>query len=95
MQVWGTNAAGGFMYSDQLSNVIRSALQPMSRFQQHCDAEDFTDKGYGKGLNGNQEAFARTWRGGPVLIVRTPDDARVLVNEWHSVALFTADREDV
>ena len=49
MQVWGTNAAGGFMYSDQLSNVIRSALQPMSRFQQHCDAEDFTDKGYGKG----------------------------------------------
>jgi hypothetical protein len=37
------------MYSDQLSNVIRSALQPLSRFQQHCDAEDFTDKGYGKG----------------------------------------------
>lgn len=38
-----------YMYSDELSNVIRSALQPMSRFQQHCDAEDFTDKGYGKG----------------------------------------------
>ena len=49
MQVWGTNSAGGYMYSDQLSSVIRSALQPMSRFQQHCDAEDFTDKGYGKG----------------------------------------------
>ena len=48
-QVWGTNSTGGFMYSDQLSTVLRSALQPMSRFQQHCDAEDFTDKGYDKG----------------------------------------------
>jgi hypothetical protein len=48
-QVWETNTAGGYMYSDQLSSVIRSALQPMSRFQQHCDADDFTDKGYGKG----------------------------------------------
>jgi len=48
-QVWGTNSAGGFMYSDQLSTVLRSALQPMSRFQQHCDADDFTDKGYNKG----------------------------------------------
>lgn len=45
-QVWETNAAGGYMYSDQLSAVIRRALKPMSRFQQHCDADDFTDKGY-------------------------------------------------
>jgi hypothetical protein len=49
MQVWETNTAGGYMYSDQLSNVLRNALQPMSRFQQHCDADDFTDKGYNKG----------------------------------------------
>lgn len=49
MQVWGTNTAGGYMYSDQLSTVLRNALQPMARFQQHCDADDFTDKGYNKG----------------------------------------------
>ena len=49
MQVWDTDAAGGYMYSDQLSAVLRSALQPMSRFQQHCDADDFTDKGLNKG----------------------------------------------
>jgi hypothetical protein len=48
-QVWGTNSLGGYMYSDELSDVIRTAMQPMSRFQQHCDAADFTDKGYGKG----------------------------------------------
>ena len=48
-QVWGTNTAGGYMYADELSKVLRNALQPMSRFQQHCDAEDFTDKGYNRG----------------------------------------------
>lgn len=48
-QLWGTNTTGGYMYSDQLTKVIRAALQPMSRFQQHCDAEDFTDKGYNVG----------------------------------------------
>ncbi len=48
-QLWQTDSLGGYMYSDELSDVIRTALQPMSRFQQHCDAADFTDKGYGKG----------------------------------------------
>lgn len=48
-QLWGTNTAGGFMYADQLTTVLRTALQPMSRFQQHCDADDFSDKGYNKG----------------------------------------------
>lgn len=48
-QVWGTNSAGGYMYSDTLSNTIRTALKPMGRFRQHCDADDFTDKGYNAG----------------------------------------------
>lgn len=49
MQVWQTNAAGGYMYSDELSTTLRTALQPMSRFQQHCDADDFTNKGLHRG----------------------------------------------
>lgn len=44
-QVWETNTAGGYMYSGELSDVLRNALQPMTRFVQHCDADDFTDKG--------------------------------------------------
>jgi hypothetical protein len=44
-QVWETNTAGGFMYSGELSDVLRNALQPMTRYLQHCDADDFTDKG--------------------------------------------------
>lgn len=48
-QVWSTSAAGGYMYSGELSDVLRNALQPMTRFLQHCDAEDFTDKGLHNG----------------------------------------------
>jgi hypothetical protein len=44
-QVWETDAAGGYMYSGELSDVLRNALQPMTRFVEHCDADDFTDKG--------------------------------------------------
>lgn len=44
-QIWETNTAGGYMYSGELSSVLRNSLQPMTRFVQHCDADDFTDKG--------------------------------------------------
>lgn len=48
-QLWGTNSAGGFMYSDQLSDVLRMVLFKSVKFRQLCDVEDFTDKGKGKG----------------------------------------------
>ena len=44
-QVWDTAAEGGYMYSGELSDVLRNAVQPMTRFTQHCDADDQTDKG--------------------------------------------------
>lgn len=44
-QVWAVSADGGYMYSDELSSVLRQALQPMIRFRQHCDAKDATQKG--------------------------------------------------
>jgi len=48
-QVWAVAADGGYLYSDQLSDVLRMALQPMMRFRQHCDAKDATDKGLNTG----------------------------------------------
>lgn len=48
-QVWGTDTLGGYMYSDQLSTVLRTALQPMVRFRQFCDAKDATGKGLHSG----------------------------------------------
>jgi N4-gp56 family major capsid protein len=44
-QVWAVAADGGYMYSDELSEILRLALQPMLRFREHCDAKDATDKG--------------------------------------------------
>ena len=44
-QVWGTNARGGYMYSDELSSRLRTAVQPLCRFRQFCDAK------LAKGLN--------------------------------------------
>lgn len=48
-QVWAVAADGGYMYSDELSDVLRMKLQPMVRFRQHCDAKDATEKGLNKG----------------------------------------------
>ena len=48
-QVWATDTLGGYMYSDELSDVLRTALQPLMRFRQFCDAKDAADKGLNKG----------------------------------------------
>ena len=48
-QVWQTDALGGFMWSANLSRKLRTALQPMVRFRQFCDAREAF--GLGKGEN--------------------------------------------
>lgn len=44
-QLFGTSTRGGYMYSGELSDTLRNVLQPLTRFVNHCDADDFTDKG--------------------------------------------------
>lgn len=39
-QVWATNTLGGFMYSDNLSKVLRSVVQPLVKFRQFADVKD-------------------------------------------------------
>ena len=48
-QLWGVNTLGGYMYSLELSDILRTAVQPLAKFRQFCDAKDFTDKGLHKG----------------------------------------------
>src|ERR1700689_5522222 len=48
-QLWGVNSLGGYMYSLELSDILRTAVQPLWQFRQFCDAKDFTDKGLHKG----------------------------------------------
>ena len=48
-QLWAVNSLGGFLYSEKLSNRLRTALQPMTRFRQFCDVRDETSQGKQKG----------------------------------------------
>jgi N4-gp56 family major capsid protein len=47
-QIWATNSLGGFMYSLNLSDELREALQPMTRFRQFADAGDPGEKHKGQ-----------------------------------------------
>lgn len=48
-QLWQVNTLGGYAYSDELSDVLRTALQPLQRFRQFADAQDASDKGLNAG----------------------------------------------
>lgn len=48
-QVWATNSLGGFLYSLTLSDVLRTAVQPLVKFRQLTDAKDFTNHGKRRG----------------------------------------------
>jgi N4-gp56 family major capsid protein len=52
-QVWSTNALGGYMWSPNLSRKLRTALQPMVRFRQFCDAKEAFGLGIGDTFNWN------------------------------------------
>lgn len=48
-QLWATNTLGGYQYSLELSNILRTGVIPLVKFRQFCDAKDFTDKGLHEG----------------------------------------------
>lgn len=52
-QVWHTNSLGGYMWSPNLSRKLRTALQPMVRFRQFCDAKEAFGTGVGEYFNWN------------------------------------------
>jgi len=52
-QVWSVNASGGYMYSDELSDFLRTELQPLSRFRQFCDIKEGKGKERGENFNWN------------------------------------------
>jgi hypothetical protein len=47
---WETDTAGGFMYADELSDVLRTNLQPLTKFRQLCEPDEgATEKGLHRG----------------------------------------------
>lgn len=48
-QMWATPSEGGYMYSPELSNILRQQVQPLTKFRQLCDAADGSKKGLNRG----------------------------------------------
>ncbi len=69
-QVWSTNALGGFMWSPNLSRKLRTALQPMVRFRQFCDAKEAFGLGIGDTFNWN--VYSDVQQAGGVLAENQP-----------------------
>lgn len=62
-QLWKVDTLGGYMYSDQLSSTLRTALQPLTRFRNFCDVEDAKEKGTGDKYNWNVYSDVETQGG--------------------------------
>jgi hypothetical protein len=57
-QVWSVPADGGYLYSDELSTILRQQVQPLTKFRQLCDAEDGTQKGLNRGESFHWNVFS-------------------------------------
>ena len=67
-QIWATNSLGGFFYSQNLSDELREALQPMSRFRQFADVKDASQSGKGKGQTFTWDVVANVATAGGTLV---------------------------
>jgi len=67
-QLWAVNSLGGFFYSQNLSDELREALQPMSRFRQFCDVKDASQQGKGKGQTFTWDVVSNAATAGGTLV---------------------------
>jgi N4-gp56 family major capsid protein len=66
-QLWGVNSLGGYMYSRQLSDILRMAVQPLTKFRQFCDVRDSSQQGKKKGDIFTWDVFSDVSTAGGVL----------------------------
>ena len=67
-QLWAVNSLGGYMYSLELSDILRTAVQPLCKFRQFSDAKDFTEKGLHKGQIFTWNVYNDVATGGTTLV---------------------------
>lgn len=67
-QLWAVNSLGGYMYSRQLSNVLRMNVQPLVKFRQFCDVRDASQQGKKKGDIFSWDVFSDVATAGGVLV---------------------------
>ena len=66
-QVWAINTSGGYMYSDNLSKVLRQAVQPSCKFRQFADVKDAAVQGKGKGDTFHWNVYSNVQQQGTTL----------------------------
>lgn len=79
-QVWQTNSLGGFMFSVNLSRKLRTALQPMVRYRQFCDAREAFGLGKGETFNWNVYSDVGT-AGGSLLETATMPESNFTITQ--------------
>ena len=67
-QVWAVNSLGGYLYSRQLSNVLRMTVQPLVKFRQFADVHDISQQGKKKGDSFTWDVVSDVATAGAVLI---------------------------
>jgi N4-gp56 family major capsid protein len=63
-QVWAVPEEGGYLYSDELSDTLRSEVQPLTKFRQLADAKDGTKKGLNRGDAFSWDVYSKVGRQG-------------------------------
>jgi len=67
-QLWLTNSLGGYMWSPNLSKVLRFSLQPLCKFRQFADIKDAAVQGKGKGDTFHWNVYSDVATQGTVLL---------------------------
>jgi N4-gp56 family major capsid protein len=67
-QVWAVSTLGGFLYSRQLSNVLRMNVQPLVKFRQFADVRDASQQGRKKGDTFTWDVISDVATPGSVLV---------------------------
>jgi N4-gp56 family major capsid protein len=79
-QIWATNSLGGFMYSLNLSDELREALQPMSRFRQFAEPMDGAGKQRGQTFTWDVYGNVQT-AGGTLVETATMPETNSLITQ--------------
>lgn len=71
-QFWSPGEDGGYLYSDELSDVLRFSLQPLTKLRQLADAKDGAMKGLHAGDTFTWNVYQNLQRQGRELAEREP-----------------------
>ena len=100
-QVWATNSLGGFMYSDQLSDELRTVVQPAVKFRQFCDVKNAFGKHKGENFHWDVYSDAAT-QGGTLVETNTMPETNftitqgtLTVNEYGNSVPYTGKLDDL